>query len=117
MPDISSAALDAATQAFATLDLLNAGRVMEGKRAIRFGLALHVGEVTYGNIGGSNRLDFTCIGQAVNLAARLESLAGRLGRDLVVSAEFAQHTGRAMVPVGEFELKGVPGLVAAFAPV
>ena len=44
----------------------------------RFGVALHVGEILYGNIGGGNRLDFTCIGPAVNLAARLEKIAGRL---------------------------------------
>ena len=42
---------------------------------IRFGLALHVGPVMYGNIGGGNRLDFTCIGPAVNLAARIEKVA------------------------------------------
>ena len=51
------------------------------KTAIRFGLALHVGEVMYGNIGGGNRLDFTCIGPAVNLAARLEKVASKLGED------------------------------------
>jgi adenylate cyclase len=37
----------------------------------RFGVALHVGRILYGNIGGGDRLDFTCIGPAVNLAARL----------------------------------------------
>ncbi len=57
--------------------------------AIRFGLALHVGEVMYGNIGGGNRLDFTCIGPAVNLAARLEKVAAKLGEAIVASAEFA----------------------------
>ena len=59
--------------------------------AIRFGLALHVGEVMYGNIGGGNRLDFTCIGPAVNLAARLEKVAAKLGEAVVASAEFAGH--------------------------
>ena len=44
----------------------------------RFGVALHVGRILYGNIGGGNRLDFTCIGPAVNLAARLEKIASRL---------------------------------------
>jgi adenylate cyclase len=39
---------------------------------LRFGLALHVGDVAYGNIGGAGRLGFTCIGPAVNLAARIE---------------------------------------------
>ena len=55
----------------------------------RFGVALHVGQVLYGNIGGGNRLDFTCIGPAVNLAARLEKIAGRLNRTVVASAGFA----------------------------
>ena len=41
-------------------------RANESDEPIRFGLALHVGEVMYGNIGGGNRLDFTCIGPAVN---------------------------------------------------
>ena len=51
---------------------IRAGHAVE---SFRFGLALHVGTVLYGNIGGGNRLDFTCIGPAVNLAARLEKIA------------------------------------------
>jgi adenylate cyclase len=74
--------------------------------ALRFGLALHIGEVLYGNIGGGNRLDFTCIGPAVNLAARLERLSGKLGRAILTSAEFARHCGEALEPLGEFELAG-----------
>jgi adenylate cyclase len=50
-----------------------------------FGLALHVGQVLYGNIGSGNRLDFTCIGPAAKLAARLKKLAARLGRTIVAS--------------------------------
>ncbi len=73
---------------------------------VRFGLALHLGEVLYGNIGGGNRLDFTCIGPAVNLAARLEKLAGRLGRTILASADFAAHCGPGLAPVGEFTLAG-----------
>ena len=63
----------------------------DSEAAIRFGLALHVGEVMYGNIGGGNRLDFTCIGPAVNLAARLEKVASKLGEAVVASADFAGH--------------------------
>jgi adenylate cyclase len=63
----------------------------QNEAPIRFGLALHVGEVMYGNIGGGNRLDFTCIGPAVNLAARLEKVAARLGEPIVASAAFASH--------------------------
>ena len=60
----------------------------------RFGVALHVGRILYGNIGGGNRLDFTCIGPAVNLAARLEKIAGRLSRTIVASAGFAGYARR-----------------------
>lgn len=90
---------------------------MEGADAqapVRFGLALHVGTVMYGNIGGENRLDFTCIGPAVNLAARLEKLTGRLGRTILVSSEFARACEAPFVSVGEFELAGFAHPQAVF---
>lgn len=89
------------------------------KPAVRFGIALHVGEVAYGNIGGQARLDFTCIGKAVNLAARLESLTGKTDNDILASEEFvAQLAGRGpgFTAVGEFEVKGFATPVKAFAP-
>jgi adenylate cyclase len=73
---------------------------------LRFGLALHVGDVLYGNIGSGNRLDFTCIGPAVNFAARMEKLAGELGRGILVSDEFARHCAGEFTPLGEFALAG-----------
>jgi adenylate cyclase len=73
---------------------------------LRFGLALHVGDVLYGNIGSGNRLDFTCIGPAVNLAARIEKLAGELGRGILASGEFAKHCRGEFTALGEFTLPG-----------
>jgi adenylate cyclase len=73
---------------------------------IRFGLALHVGEVMYGNIGGGNRLDFTCIGPAVNLAARLEKVAAKLGEAVVASDAFAGHLPGAFKRLGEHAVAG-----------
>lgn len=73
---------------------------------VRFSAALHVGQVLYGNIGGGNRLDFTCIGPAVNLAARIERLAAQLGRTIVASAEFARHQRSEWEHVGEFAVAG-----------
>jgi adenylate cyclase len=75
--------------------------------ALRFGLALHVGDVLFGNIGSGNRLDFTCIGPAVNLAARLEKLAGRLGRTILASEDFVDHCGDDdLQPLGRFAVAG-----------
>ncbi len=82
---------------------------------LRFGLALHLGDVLYGNIGSGDRLDFTCIGPAVNLAARLEKIAAREGRAVVASAEFARHCGAALTPLGEFSLAGFHEPQPAFA--
>jgi adenylate cyclase len=81
---------------------------------LRFGLALHLGEVLYGNIGSGDRLDFTCIGPAVNLAARLEKLAARLGRSVVASAEFARHAADELAPLGDYDLAGFEAPRAVF---
>jgi adenylate cyclase len=79
---------------------------LEAQGAVKFGVALHVGEVLYGNVGSTNRLDFTCIGPAVNLAARIEALSGEIGQTILASAEFASVCG-GMAPLGSFALKGV----------
>jgi adenylate cyclase len=80
---------------------------LETPGGVKFGVALHVGEVLYGNIGSANRLDFTCIGPAVNLAARIEALSGETGRTILASAAFASACGAGMVPLGSYALKGV----------
>jgi adenylate cyclase len=79
---------------------------VENLDALRFGLALHLGEVLYGNIGGGNRLDFTCIGPAVNLAARIEKLTGQLGRVILASEDFARHCPQEFSAIGRFNLAG-----------
>jgi adenylate cyclase len=81
---------------------------------MRFGLALHLGDVLYGNIGSGNRLDFTCIGPAVNLAARLEKIASQLGRSVVASEAFAGHAPNKLVPLGTFPLAGFQAPQHAF---
>jgi adenylate cyclase len=82
-------ALDAAIEATQALDALNAGRAASDLPVASVDLALHVGEVLYGNVGAIDRLDFTVIGPAVNEAARLEALCEPLGRSVLISQEFA----------------------------
>ena len=75
---------------------------------MRFGLALHIGEVMFGNIGASQRLDFTVIGPAVNHAARLEKLCGALDRPVILSGAMASLlTEGDLQPLGKHALKDI----------
>ena len=97
--------LEAACEARANVEAMQFP-IGETVERFRFGVALHVGRILYGNIGGGNRLDFTCIGPAVNLAARLEKMAGRLHRTVVASAEFAKACPGGWEDLGEFPIAG-----------
>jgi adenylate cyclase len=97
--------LEAACEARANVDAMQFP-IGETVERFRFGVALHVGKILYGNIGGGNRLDFTCIGPAVNLAARLEKMAGRLHRTVVASAAFADACPGGWDDLGEFPIAG-----------
>ena len=108
------AALAAARDANAELDLLNQGRSARGLPLLQHGIGLHIGPVQYGNIGAEKRLDFTVIGSAVNMASRLESATGKLGLRVIASAEFAAQAAGALTRVGEVELKGLPGKQIVF---
>jgi len=101
---ICADALAAAHRARANIEALQA--TAEEAAGLRFGLALHIGDVLFGNIGGGDRLDFTCIGPAVNLAARLEKLAGQLGRTIVASQDFAARCGSHFTTLGRFPVAG-----------
>jgi adenylate cyclase len=107
--EICSHAVDAAVEAMRGLDRLNADRARMGKPTARVDLALHLGEVLYGNIGAIDRLDFTVIGPAVNEVARIETLCEPLGHSVLMSAEFASAVGKTtdLEPMGLQFLRGV----------
>ncbi len=98
--------LEAARECRANVAAMTYGYENETLCNFRFGLALHVGKVLYGNIGGGDRLDFTCIGPAVNLAARIEKIAGRLNRTVLASTEFASHVDGGWTDLGLFSVAG-----------
>ncbi len=102
-------ALDAAKDAMQAIDRLNVARCAAGEPVAAVDLALHLGEVLYGNVGAVDRLDFTVIGPAVNEAARIEALCEPLGAKVLVSAEFAGATGDAsrLKLLGRHRLRGV----------
>jgi adenylate cyclase len=75
-------------------------------RHLKAGCALHHGEVSYGNIGAGDRLDFTVIGPDVNLTSRIERLGRELDRDLIMSEDFAHFLDSPTFEIGHFHLRG-----------
>ena len=107
---VTPAALAAARETLALVEVLNATETAAGNPALSLNIALHAGEVTYGNIGTADRLDFTVIGPAVNEAARLEGLCKVLGKPILISKSFVQAAGGVREPllsVGRHPLRGV----------
>jgi class 3 adenylate cyclase len=100
-------ALEAAHAAGIAIEAENLLRTASGVPKIDYGLALHVGDVMYGNIGGDARLDFTVIGPAVNVTSRIESMCKDLQRSPLLSAEFVRASAVRAELLGEFALKGV----------
>jgi adenylate cyclase len=100
------ASMTAARAALARAAEVSAEREAAGKQPFRCGIALHVGDVMYGNIGAAGRLDFTVIGPAVNLVSRIEALNTRLALPLVFSADYAARWGGAARSLGRHDLKG-----------
>jgi adenylate cyclase len=92
------------------LDALNAAREAAGRPVAAVDLALHLGEVLYGNVGAADRIDFTIIGPAVNEVARIEALCETLGRKVLVSSVLAAASEGSSVrlePLGHHALRGV----------
>ena len=103
-------ALAAAAQLLEDFPRFNAERRAAGKKTLEFGVALHLGEVLYGNIGASERLDFTVVGSAVNEASRIEGMCRPLQRKVLVSEAFheaAVSCGARLVSVGVHALRGI----------
>ena len=96
-------ALAAAREALDRMHTLNKARL----RPLRFGIGLHLGQLTYGNVGTPTRIEFTVVGAAANEAARIESLCKDLGVDLVVSERVARALPGAFRSLGSHTLRGV----------
>jgi len=100
-------ALEAATEGLERLDTINQARRAADRNELRTGIGLHLGEVIYGNVGSAERLDFTVIGPAVNLASRLEDLTKRLLRPMLFSSAFARICPRPLVSLGFQPVRGL----------
>ena len=98
-------ALEAACEALRRNELIAPGQA--GEQPLGLDVALHLGEVFYGNIGAAGRLDFTVIGPAVNEASRIEGLCGQLGHPLLMSGAFAAACGQPTISIGHHALRNV----------
>jgi len=105
--EATGAALDAAQASLRRLDVLNRERAVRSRAQLRVGIGMHLGEVFYGNVGATDRLDFTVIGPAVNLTSRLEGLTKRLERPIVVSDDFARACKRPLSSLGFHPVRGL----------
>ena len=112
---VAAQALAAAEAILMRLAAENEVRAATGRALIRIGIGLHIGEVFYGNVGATDRLDFTAIGPAVNLVCRLEGLTKRLGRPLLLSQEFAAFCDRPLFSLGFQPVKGLGEPAEVFA--
>lgn len=103
-------ALGAAAQMRDRVRALNAKRAAAGEETMELDIALHLGDVLYGNVGAADRLDFTVVGPAVNEASRIEPLCKRIGRSVLVSETFARAATdcrHRLESVGRHTLRGV----------
>jgi adenylate cyclase len=103
------AALAAAIAAREGVAKLNERRGGNGLPVTDMYLGLHVGEVFYGNVGSTERLDFTVVGPAVNEASRVAAMCRSADQPMLVSAAFAEvgTIRQRLVSVGRYALRGV----------
>jgi len=69
------------------LNKINEKRQRQGMPTIQFGIGIHSGDVVAGNIGSDKRMEYTVIGQAVNIASRIEALNKKLSTDILITQD------------------------------
>ncbi|MEI4235426.1 adenylate/guanylate cyclase domain-containing protein [Roseovarius sp. D22-M7] len=110
IPDARRVAIEAALELRDGFITLNDRRKADGLTVTDFTLALHAGDVLYGNIGGKNRLDFTVIGPAVNTTSRILGMCSAVDQAIVISAKVAAPLLESipdLVSLGQYRLRGV----------
>jgi adenylate cyclase len=115
--ELVARALMAALESHDAMETHNRERSGTALPPLEAGIALHIGSVLFGNIGTEERLDFTVIGPAVNLAARLQQLCADLGKPILMSEQFASRSPVQLHNQGRYRLRGLAELQEVYAPV
>jgi adenylate cyclase len=114
-------ALDCAAGILRSIEQWNAERRKAKSNDVMIGIGVHWGEVFCGAIGDTARLEFTVLGDTVNVAARLEQLTKEVGHPIVASQAILREAGieptqeNAWISVGEFPIRGRKGRLPIFA--
>lgn len=109
-----NAAISAVRAAREGMARLDAERLRRGSPPLPFGIGLHLGAVVYGNIGSPDRLDFTAIGPAINVASRIEGLCRPLACPVLISGDVATRADTPLTALGHHSLRGAAQPVALF---
>ena len=116
-PHHADAAVAAAREMQQRLAAWNAARAAADKHTLRHGIGIHTGTVIAGNIGSSERLSYALVGDAVNLASRIQSLNKELGTHTLVSG--ATHdrltSSAGLQPLAAVRVKGRSAEVSVYA--
>ncbi|MEH2487729.1 adenylate/guanylate cyclase domain-containing protein [Bradyrhizobium sp. AZCC 2230] len=115
-PQACTNLLHAVSEARQAMAALNEKNKETGRMPLDYGIGVHVGDVMFGNIGSRTRLDFTVIGPAVNMAARLEALTKQLGRTVLLSRSFADlvESDFGLERVGKYPVRGFSDPIELF---
>ncbi|KAB0677764.1 adenylate/guanylate cyclase domain-containing protein [Aureimonas leprariae] len=115
LDQVALAATDAARGALAAAEAVNGGRRAAGRPTFRFGIAMNIGEVMFGNIGIDRRLSFSVIGTTVNEVARIETMTKMLGTAVLATRAVAEAAPGAWDTRGAHPLRGFEQPVELFA--
>ncbi len=101
-------AVQCALAMMAELDALNVEFEREGLPTLTIGIGINYGTVTVGNIGSSERHNYSAIGDAVNVAARVEGLTKDLGRKIIITQSVVSRIGERFQfePLGTHNVRG-----------